>query len=78
MNARLYYLKALARRWNGAVDSNGYRGMGYTRFPLTPALSPGERENVHRLAITRVPEFAQKLSANHQSDVCRSLSLVGV
>ena len=50
------------------------RGIGYTRFSLTPALSPGERM-VQCISITPGPEFAQQPSANHQSDACCSFSL---
>ena len=51
--------------------------MGYTRFPLTPALtSPlGRVRMVHRLSITLVPECAQQPSAKHESDASCSLSL---
>jgi len=51
------------------------RGIGYTRFPLTPALSPEERENgpLH-LDHTRAGVCPTTI-AKHQSDACCSLSL---
>src|SRR2546426_162699 len=50
-------------------------GMGYAQFPLTPSLSPRERENgPPPLDHTRAGA-AQLPSAKHQADACCSLSL---
>ena len=49
--------------------------MSYTRLPLTPALSLGEREYGPLSRDQTVPEFAQSLSAKQQSDASCSLSL---
>src|SRR5216117_3294877 len=49
--------------------------MGYTRFPLTPALSLGRGRMVHRHSTTPVSMFAQLPLAKHLPNACGSLSL---